>query len=385
MRRLAGALLLFALVFGAPPPAGAAGPFEFRFGFKALADSIPGVVGSPLEDEWHDPTTGDARQRTTTGELVWRKTDNVAAFTDGATTWLLGPLGLQSRSNDVRFPWETPSAVQPPAEPLLLVFTRGQDGIWQAAGDFKNLTPAPLDAEINVIGYTTQGGTPLVAPTSLFVSGLAPGASRQVSLRIAAPAEVGAWTWTVQARPSGRFSLHTTNLGEGRRLSVDTMLAGAVEELKKVPRGEALLRTASEHDVQVGVTRMDAGVLGEFNPRYNRLTLNSDLGSTSAWVRATVLAHELQHAADSSEGRYPSSSLQCYRLEANAFKVQAAVWNALWKGHLPPSSGQLHEEMNALARLVAADSQGFAVQLTSRYQSECGLLPDPSQILSSRQ
>ena len=50
---------------------------------------------------------GDALQRTTQGLLVWRKFDNWTAFTDGAETWVSGPLGMQQRSNDVRFWWES--------------------------------------------------------------------------------------------------------------------------------------------------------------------------------------------------------------------------------------------------------------------------------------
>jgi len=78
---------------------------EFRLGFKTLADLIPGVVGQPLENE-HWGANGDSLQQTTTGLMVWRKADNWTAFTDGATTWINGPNGLQSRPNDERFPWE---------------------------------------------------------------------------------------------------------------------------------------------------------------------------------------------------------------------------------------------------------------------------------------
>ncbi|MGE5619519.1 MAG: hypothetical protein ACM3US_09705 [Sphingomonadaceae bacterium] len=94
-----------------------AGP-EFRFGFKALAEQIPAVVGQPLEDE-HGVANGDVIQRTTRGLMVWRKADRWTTFTDGATTWILGPFGLQSRSNGELFPWEQPSvgpAPQPVAE-----------------------------------------------------------------------------------------------------------------------------------------------------------------------------------------------------------------------------------------------------------------------------
>src|SRR3712207_4849506 len=68
---------------------------EFRGGFKALRELIPKIVGDCLEDERHDPINGNALQSTTTGLLVWRKVDNWTAFTDGQTTWINGPQGLQ--------------------------------------------------------------------------------------------------------------------------------------------------------------------------------------------------------------------------------------------------------------------------------------------------
>jgi hypothetical protein len=71
-----------------------------------LHDLIPDVVGDCLDDERHDPSNGDALQDTTNGLLVWRKTDNWTAFTEGFRTWVNGPLGLQQRLNQERFWWE---------------------------------------------------------------------------------------------------------------------------------------------------------------------------------------------------------------------------------------------------------------------------------------
>ena len=59
--------------------------------------------GSPLP---HAAANGDSLQHTTTGLLVWRKSDNWTAFTDGYRTWPNGPYGLQEHLNSQRFPWE---------------------------------------------------------------------------------------------------------------------------------------------------------------------------------------------------------------------------------------------------------------------------------------
>ena len=78
---------------------------RFVLGFKALADQIPDVVGTPLENE-HYGANGDSLQQTSNGLLAWRKADNWTAFTNGSMTWVNGPNGIQERANSDRFPWE---------------------------------------------------------------------------------------------------------------------------------------------------------------------------------------------------------------------------------------------------------------------------------------
>jgi hypothetical protein len=73
-------------------------------------------VGACLENEQSNADNGNAEQRTTGGLLVWRKADNFTAFTDGGTTWVNGPNGLESRPNDVRLAWEL-DPIAPPAAP----------------------------------------------------------------------------------------------------------------------------------------------------------------------------------------------------------------------------------------------------------------------------
>ncbi|MHB1161890.1 MAG: COG1470 family protein [Chloroflexota bacterium] len=129
MRRLVLALLL-SLMALVPLVVHAESAPQFRLGFKALADQIPDVVGEPIEDEHWGPN-GDSLQRTTTGLMVWRKADNWTAFTNGATTWINGPFGVQSRPNDQRFDWEaadpapqSPSPAEPRPQPVALQTSR---------------------------------------------------------------------------------------------------------------------------------------------------------------------------------------------------------------------------------------------------------------------
>jgi len=79
---------------------------RFVLGFATLHDLLPGVVGQCLDDEQHNPANGDGLQHTTKGLLVWRKADNFTAFTDGYSTIVNGPNGLEYRLNTQRFAWE---------------------------------------------------------------------------------------------------------------------------------------------------------------------------------------------------------------------------------------------------------------------------------------
>ena len=100
------AAMLVLLAGLVPYQAARAQTCTFALGFAALHDRIPGIVGACAGDVQYDGNTGDALQPTTTGELVWRKQDNLTAFTNGSDTWVDGPLGVQMRLNSQRFSWE---------------------------------------------------------------------------------------------------------------------------------------------------------------------------------------------------------------------------------------------------------------------------------------
>ena len=86
--------------------------------FGPLVREIPQVVGQCLLNPTSDPSTGDIGQVTTNGELLMRGSDGIAQFTDatnGYLTWVAGPDGVVSRSQDERLGWEEPVSMQPEA------------------------------------------------------------------------------------------------------------------------------------------------------------------------------------------------------------------------------------------------------------------------------
>ena len=95
MRSIRRAVLLLivaaSLLLGAQPAL--ADDCTFQLGFKTLRDLIPDIVGDCVDNESHNPETGETRQLTANGTLVWIKADNSTSFTDGQRIWFYGPDG----------------------------------------------------------------------------------------------------------------------------------------------------------------------------------------------------------------------------------------------------------------------------------------------------
>lgn len=93
------------LLLGSPEPGLAQASCQFTLGFKDLHDAMPDVVGNCQDDPTTAPN-GDLQQHTSRGLLIWRPPENWTSFTDGNTTWIQGPYGLQQRPNSQHFEWE---------------------------------------------------------------------------------------------------------------------------------------------------------------------------------------------------------------------------------------------------------------------------------------
>jgi hypothetical protein len=145
--RIVVSIVVLAVLLTLAPPVAAQSSCRFVLGFAALRDLVGTQrVGNCLEDEHFNLENGNAEQRTTGGLMVWRKIDNFTAFTDGGTTWVNGPNGLQSRPNSERFSWER--------DPV-------QVGAISAAAPAES-APAPQPAAAP--STPTPAATPLPAP-----------------------------------------------------------------------------------------------------------------------------------------------------------------------------------------------------------------------------
>ena len=119
-----GLLLLYSVT-----TARAVGHCQFRGDFAALRDLIGHDIVGECGEEEHYNATGDRVQKTQHGSgsvlgfglFVWRRADGRTMWTDGGSTWILGPDGLQKRSNQQRFSWEPDYTPDIAATPLPVV------------------------------------------------------------------------------------------------------------------------------------------------------------------------------------------------------------------------------------------------------------------------
>jgi hypothetical protein len=196
-RPLVGLLAAAALVvagsgaIGAPAAAQTPG-CRFVLGFADLRQTLgPDTVGECLEDEQHNPENGDGRQRTTKGEMVWRKASNTMAYTDGHRTWAQGPEGLQRRFNTERFAWE-PDAAQFP-----------RPGRPAAAGPRPAASPTPAAVALPLPsgGLPPDAAAPAAAPAAV-PAAVPAGGGASASAEVAQAAPTATATATPTAAPT---------------------------------------------------------------------------------------------------------------------------------------------------------------------------------------
>ena len=97
---------MFLLSLALPATPALAANCQYILGFKTLHADLGLTVANCLDDQTF-AANGDALQHTAHGLLVWRKSDNFSAFTDGYHTWINAAAGIELRLNAQRFSWES--------------------------------------------------------------------------------------------------------------------------------------------------------------------------------------------------------------------------------------------------------------------------------------
>jgi hypothetical protein len=327
---LAGGAILWpasgAAPAGAASPAAGASPVApscaFRLGFARLASLLGDVVGSCTEDEHTDPVTGDSLQRTTTGLLVWRREDNVTAFTDGYRTWLNGPLGLQERLNSEHFDWESaPAPGAPPVpEPVVqfsidggaIVAGRCVAARWSVA----NASAVyQLGAGIDAVALPLSGERSVCPSEPRLTLSVVDLAGERTSHTIAAPAPPG-------MAPSMRFWADRTAVAAGEC----TTLRWDVERVRAI-----YLRTPDGREGIVG--RGERGVCPGLTTTYGLDVVDLAGATTTQTITIGVAGQGAQPVSFWAE-RSAIAPGQCTRLHWRVASYQSVHLSAP-EGFLP--------------------------------------------------
>jgi hypothetical protein len=370
---------------------------EYVLGFKAIYDLIPDTVGDCIDNVAYNNANGDALQNSKNGLLVWRKADNFTAFTDGYRTWVNGPFGLQQRLNSDRFDWENDGSVatgpvgSPPptsnasetmpvpstsstcALPADIVkfdkFVPDYGGAALGQGTVSNPCDEAINLAIDVFAHASPNGPVVMDGPTIWISNLAPRASRNVSVRVPGSASVTSFSWRFVRVSSSQWCLENSTTSCAW---VDPELSSAYLVLADTEEGKTLVSAAAKNSVRIQRGLTPNGVLGYYSPTQKLLVIDRQLDGYSSWVRAAVLGHELQHAADFPVRAVPSKGADCYGAEDRAFKKEAEIWNRLWQGQLPRDIDTLHTELNDIVRAQNKDPEAFRIALAVQYTRQCG-------------
>jgi hypothetical protein len=298
-----------------PASAQAQAACAFTPSFEALRQQIPAIVGGCLENERVDPASGDAQQRTGGGLLMRANGGTWVAFTNGLTTWLIGPSGLVSRAAGDRFDWE-PIAAPPPVPDSAPTVT--VPGGATLSGVLP--TPVPTDSPLVALPLAAASATPTAAPE------LAP------------------------------------ELQDGYRL------------LGKVKRSIGDFQNAVEtYGLTLRIGDLPKGMLGFFRPSDFLIVISSRVIRDSDEATAAVLAHEITHARQAKDRPGIFGKDECVRREVEAFTVELKVWDSF-----DFKNPRTDIQRNYFAMLTFYKQQGAtglrrSIENSDAYQAECDL------------
>ena len=163
-------------------------------------------------------------------------------------------------------------------------------------------------------------------------------------------------------------------VGASRCLEMDPWLFGSVQVLQRVDDGPPLLRTAADFGVVLRHWPL-MGARGLYEPLTRTVTIADSLDRYGDWERATVLAHELQHAADHAGGLLAHSAGDLCAGEAHAFRRNVQVWLELWQGSLPEPANEFQEELADMTEEMLNNPDPDALPQTLRsLHYDCALL-----------
>ena len=134
----------------------------------------------------------------------------------------------------------------------------------------------------------------------------------------------------LDVRPGARVFVHAHLATDTIRTYnvVDEKLAESLRLLESVPTVARLLETAASASTSIRYRTLPLRVVASFMPP-SQISINRSLQVERPQSIAAVLAHELQHAAESHRGPFVKSEQDCIAAELRAVTTEAIVWRAL--------------------------------------------------------
>jgi hypothetical protein len=119
------------------------GDLRDRIGVVLVGDCVENVRGAGH---------GEARQRTTRGEMVWWEGENRAVFANDVHTWMTGPNGVVRRRNEERFAWEADAEAGPRPSSLTHVMPPALPGAILPSRRIVSYYGNPLSSAMGILG-----------------------------------------------------------------------------------------------------------------------------------------------------------------------------------------------------------------------------------------
>jgi hypothetical protein len=250
-----------------------------------------------------------------------------------------------------------------------------RSGFSKMSGEVRNNCSTAIDVEVNIqIRGGSQSGTRIATAQTAWVTGVPADGSTRFSTTVDGLLGYATYWqhywWTVSDQSDDRTGA-CWNVGATRCLRGDSALGGAVWQLYETSTGQRLLRLGADAGVVLQRERMPIGAYGLFERSANRITIDTRLYVYSAWERASVLSHELQHAADFAAGKHLDTPAGCFDSEEDAFVSESLVWLELWDTALPPARNSVQRDLNNIVVTIALDPYAFLSNLLIAYKHQC--------------
>ena len=377
-----------------PPQSPTAADCSFQLGFRALYELLPAIVGQCLENEQYN-ASGESLQRTTSGLLVWSKTDNRTSFTDGDWTWIHGRDGIQKLRNSDRISWDPPGPelaqalealrATPTGERVFAMFM--QSGATAKFGIIEGISRFSPYRNLITVNVEYRGESPdalahiLIWPTIASHNAAEQSQSWSDCMdRISEREVYQAQWWQERYGESGKegpteleiwanyeltllinesldlwlqlsphYRQQCENFGTPPQHIDPTIAKGYQKALMggKSALGRAVAETITTSHTDVVFGQLDAS-LGRYSPSRDRITVNEKIRNASTDVLAAVLVHETIHVVQYGHNKKKRSPAECITEEIEAFKAESQWWAERHGRNGKDSPNPVEQRMNNL-------------------------------------